>query len=168
LREIPFFRHLNDEELEELEELLEPAGFEAGETIFEEGGPEERMYVITAGTVEVHKMVLPGRRQHLATIEAPTVVGEMGLLTEPRAAASVEARTQIQAYAIDRDRFLERLDDDSPAACKVVHEIGRTLANRMARTNETIADIIGQLEAASGEATDFDIFQDRLIREWSF
>jgi CRP/FNR family transcriptional regulator, cyclic AMP receptor protein len=168
LRDVPFFRHLTDEELEELEELLEPAGFEAGETIFEEGGPEERLYVITAGTVEVHKMVLPGRHQHLATIEAPTVVGEMGLLTEPRAAASVQARTPIQAYAIDRDRFLERLDDDSPAACKVVHEIGRTLANRMARTNKTIADIIGQLEDASGEATDFDIFQDRLIREWSF
>jgi CRP/FNR family cyclic AMP-dependent transcriptional regulator len=168
LRDVPFFRHLTDEELEELEELLEPAGFEAEETIFEEGGPEERLYVIIAGTVEVHKMVLPGRRQHLATIEAPTVVGEMGLLTEPRAAASVEARTPIQAYAIDRDRFLERLDDDSPAACKVVHEIGRTLADRMARTNETIADIIGQLEDTSGEATDFDIFQDRLIREWSF
>jgi CRP/FNR family transcriptional regulator, cyclic AMP receptor protein len=168
LRDVPFFRDLTDEELEELEELLEPAGFEAGETIFEEGGPEGRLYVITAGTVDVHKMVLPGRRQHLATIEAPTVVGEMGLLTEPRAAASVEARTLIRAYAIDRDRFLERLDDDSPAACKVVHEIGRTLANRMARTNETIADIIGQLEDASGEVTDFDIFQDRLIREWSF
>jgi CRP/FNR family cyclic AMP-dependent transcriptional regulator len=168
LRDVPFFRHLNDEELEELEELLEPASFEAGETIFEEGGPEERLYVITAGTVEVHKMVLPGRRQHLATIEAPTVVGEMGLLTEPRAAASVEARAPIQAYGIDRDRFLEMLDDDSPAACKVVHEIGRTLANRMARTNETVADIIGQLEVAGGEAPDFDIFQDRLIREWSF
>ena len=168
MRDVPFFRHLTDEEREELEELLEPAGFEAGETIFEEGGPEERLYVITAGTVEVHKMVLPGRSQRLATIDAPTVVGEMGLLTEPRAAASVEARTPIQAYAIDRDRFLERLDDDSPAACKVVHEIGRTLANRMARTNETIADIIGQLEAASGEATDLDVFQDRLIREWSF
>ena len=47
--------------------------------------------MITSGTVEVYKTVLPGRRQHLATIEAPTVVGEMGLLTEPRAAASVEA-----------------------------------------------------------------------------
>jgi CRP/FNR family transcriptional regulator, cyclic AMP receptor protein len=168
LRDVPFFRHLTEEEREELEELLEPAGFEAGETIFEEGGPEERLYVITAGSVEVYKMVLPGRRQTLATIEAPTVVGEMGLLTEPRAAASVEARTPIRAYAIDRDRFLERLDEDSAAACKVVHEIGRTLANRLARTNETIADIIGQLEVASGEATDFDIFQDRLIREWFY
>src|SRR5215213_10204519 len=93
LKDVPLFRHLNHEELEE---LLEPAGFETGETIFEEGGPEERLYVITSGTVEVHKMVLPGRRQHLATIQAPTVVGEMGLLTEPRAAASVEARTSVE------------------------------------------------------------------------
>ncbi len=167
LRDVPFFRHLNEEELEELEELLVPASFEAGETIFEEGGPEERLYVITSGTVEVHKAVLPGRRQHLATIEAPTVVGEMGLLTEPRATASVEARTYVEAYGIDRDRFLEMLDDDSPAACKVVYEIGRTLADRMARTDESIADILGQLERAD-EATDFDVFQDRLIRDWSF
>ena len=167
LRDEPFFRHLNDEEREELEELLEPASFEAGETIFEEGGPEERLYVITSGTAEVHKMVLPGRRQHLATIEAPTVVGEMGLLTEPRAAASVEAMTRVEAHSIDRDRFLEMLDADSPAACKVVYEIGRTLAARMARTDASIADIIAQLEGA-GEAADFEVFQDKLIRDWSF
>jgi CRP/FNR family transcriptional regulator, cyclic AMP receptor protein len=115
----------------------------------------------------VHKMVLPGRRQHLATIEAPTVVGEMGLLTEPRATATVEATTHLEAYSVDRDRFLEMLDDDSPAACKVVYEIGRTLAGRMARTDESIADIIGQLERAD-ETTDLDLFQDRLIREWTF
>jgi len=167
LRDVPLFRHLNEEEREELEELLEPASFEAGETIFEEGGPEERLYVITSGTVEVHKMVIPGRRQHLATVEAPTVVGEMGLLTEPRAAASVEARTRVEAHSIDRDRFLEMLDADSPAACKVVYEIGRTLAARMARTDASIAGIIRQLEEA-GEATDFEVFQDRLIRDWSF
>jgi CRP/FNR family cyclic AMP-dependent transcriptional regulator len=169
LKDVPFFKHLDDEEREELEELLEAASFEAGESIFEEGGPEEKLYVITSGTVEVHKMVPPGRRQHLATIEAPTIVGEMGLLTEPRAAASVEARTSIEAYGIDRDRFLEMLDDDSPAACKVVHEIGRTLAGRMARTDEAIADIIGQLESTGGSyIMDFDIFQDRLIRDWPF
>jgi CRP/FNR family cyclic AMP-dependent transcriptional regulator len=167
LKGVPLFRHLSDEEREELEELLEPVSFEAGETIFEEGGPEESLYVITSGAAEVHKGVLPGRRQQLATIEAPTVVGEMGLLTEPRAAASVEARTPIEAYSIDRDRFLEMLDDDSPAACKVIYEIGRTLADRMARTDASIADIIGQLEGTD-EVTDFEIFQDRLLRDWSF
>ncbi|HEX2182395.1 MAG TPA: cyclic nucleotide-binding domain-containing protein [Rubrobacteraceae bacterium] len=169
LRDVPLFQHLNDEELEELEDLLEPAGFEAGETIFEESGPEERLYVITSGVVEVHKTVLPGRQQHLATLRAPTVVGEMGLLTEPRATASVRARTGIVAYGIDRDRFLEMLDADSPAACKVVYEIGRTLAARMARTDESIAGIIAQLEnAGNDDFADFEVFQDRLIREWSF
>ena len=167
LRDVPLFRHLNDEEREELEELLEPAGFEAGETVFEEGGPEERLYVITSGTVEVHKGVLPGRRQHLATIEAPTVVGEMGLLTEPRAAASVEAKTSVEAYGIDRDHFLEMLDADSPAACKVIYEIGRTLSERMAKTDRSVVEIIARLEDAD-EATDTDVFRDHLIREWSF
>ena len=169
LRDVPFFRHLNDNELEELQGLLEPAHFEAGETIFEEGGSEERLYVITSGTVEVHKRVIPGRRQHLATMVAPTVVGEMGLLTEPRAAASVETKGRVEAYAIDRNRFLEMLDADSPAACKVVYEIGRTLAARMAKTNEATASLIAQLErSGAGDVTDFEIFQDRLLQEWPF
>jgi len=77
LGDVPIFKHLDAEEQTELEELLEPASFEAGEMIFDEGGPEERLYVITAGTVEVCKRVLPGRRQRLATVEAPSVVGEM-------------------------------------------------------------------------------------------
>ena len=167
LKDIPLFRHLDDEEREELEELLEPASFEAGETIFEEGGPEGRLYVIISGSVEVHKSVLPGRRQHLATVAAPTVVGEMGLLTEPRAAASVEATTRIEAYGIDRDRFLELLDADSPAACKVIYEIGRTLSERMAKTDRSVAEIIARLEDNRGTA-DIDVFRDRLIQEWSF
>ena len=164
---VPYFGHLDDEERAELEELLESASFEAGDVIFEEGGPEGRLYIITSGTAEVYKSVLPGRREHLATLEAPTVVGEMGLLTEPRAAASVEAITYVEAHGIDRDRFLEMLDADSPAACKVIYEIGRTLAARMARTDASIADIIGQLEE-DDEAPDFEVFQDKLIRDWSF
>lgn len=167
LQDIPFFRHLSEEEREELEELLEPASFAAGQTVFEEGGPEERLYVISSGTLEVYKEVLPGRRQHLATVRAPTVVGEMGLLTEPRAAAGVVAKTPVEAYGIDRDRFLEMLDADSPAACKVVYEIGRTLAQRMDKTDEAIAGVVARLEAAgSHDNRDADVFRDQLIEEW--
>ncbi len=167
LRGVPYFGHLDAEERAELEELLEPASFEQGEVIFEEGGPEGRLYVITSGTAEVYKSVLPGRREHLATLEAPTVVGEMGLLTEPRAAASVEARTPMEAYGIDRDRFLELLDADSPAACKVIYEIGRTLSERMAKTDRAVEKIIARLEEAD-QASDADVFRDHLIREWAF
>jgi CRP/FNR family cyclic AMP-dependent transcriptional regulator len=168
LSDVPIFKHLDEDERAEFEELLEPASFETGQRIFEEGAPEERLYVITSGTVEVYKSVLPGRRQRLATIEAPTVVGEMGLLTEPRAAASVEAMTMVEAHGVGRDRLLEMLDADSPAACKLVYEIGRTLAERMAATNETVAEVISRLENAVGRSEDIDVFRDQLIQDWSF
>src|SRR5215212_5997911 len=128
LKDVPIFEHLDDDERAELEELLEPVSFKAGQRIFEEGAPEERLFVITSGTVEVYKGLAPGRRQLLARIEAPTVIGEMGLLTEPRATASVEALTRVEAHGVGRDRLLEMLDADSPAACKLIYEIGRTLA----------------------------------------
>jgi CRP-like cAMP-binding protein len=168
LSEVPIFKHLDEDERAEFEELSEPVRFEAGQRIFEEGAPEERLYVITSGTVEVYKSVLPGRRQRLAIIEAPTVVGEMGLLTEPRAAASVEAMTKVEAHGVGRDRLLEMLDADSPAACKLVYEIGRTLAERMAATNETVAEVISRLENTVGRSEDIDVFRDQLIQDWSF
>ena len=168
LSDVPIFKHLDEDERAEFEELLEPARFETGQRIFEEGAPEERLYVITSGTVEVYKSVLPGRRQRLAIIEAPTVVGEMGLLTEPRAAASVEAMTMVEAHGISRDRLLEMLDADSPAACKLVYEIGRTLAERMASTNETVAEVISRLENTAARGfEDIDVFRDQLVQDWS-
>lgn len=169
LRDVPLFEHLSGEEREELGGLLEAAGFSAGETLIEEGRKEEQLYILTSGTVEVYKRLLPGRGQLLATIEAPSVVGEMGLLTEPKAAASVVAKTGIEAYAIGRDPFLSLLEKDSPAACKVVYELGRTLAERMAKTDDSIAEIIAQLDHTDRSGSrDLNVFQDKLIREWSF
>ncbi|MGH3089211.1 MAG: cyclic nucleotide-binding domain-containing protein [Rubrobacteraceae bacterium] len=165
LDETPLFKRLDPEERAELEELLEPAYFDAGEAIFEEDGPEEWLYVLTTGTVEVHKQVLPGRAQLLAEMSAPTVVGEMGLLTEPKAAASVVARTSVEAHGIKREDFLSMLDENSMAACKVVHEIGKTLAERMAKTDESISGILSRLETRD---LDLDVFQDSLMREWGF
>jgi CRP/FNR family transcriptional regulator, cyclic AMP receptor protein len=169
LRDVPIFKHLDEDERAEFEELSEPMSFEAGETILEEGAPEGRLYVLTSGTVEVYKKILPGRRQRLATIEAPTVIGEMGLLTEPRAAASVEAITRVEAHGLGRDRLLEMLDADSPAACKLVYEIGRTLAERIAATNETVAEVISRLEnTAARGSEDIDVFRDQLVQDWGF
>ena len=146
LRDVPIFKHLDADERAEFEELSEPASFEAGQMIFEEGAPEERLYVITSGTAEVYKTILPGRRQHLATIEAPTVVGEMGLLTEPRAAASVEAITRVEAHGVGRDRLLEMLDADSPQPASSSTRSGAPSPNAWPTTNATVAEVVFRLE----------------------
>jgi CRP-like cAMP-binding protein len=84
LEELPLFKDLTLEEKAELEALFEPTSFEAREAILKEDGPENYLYVLTSGVVEVNKEVFLGRLQHLATVEAPTVVGEIGLMTNPR------------------------------------------------------------------------------------
>jgi hypothetical protein len=61
------------------------------------------------------------------------------------------------------------LDADSPAACKLVYEIGRTLAERMAATNETVAEVISRLENTAVRGSEnIDVFRDQLIQDWSF
>jgi CRP/FNR family cyclic AMP-dependent transcriptional regulator len=167
LEGLPLFKDLTPEEKAELEALFEPASFEAGEAILKEDSLAKYLYVLTSGAVEVHKEVFPGRLQHLATIEAPTVVGEIGLMTEPRATATVTARDPVEARRLPREAFLKKLETDSVAAYKIVYEIGRILAERMARTDECVAKIVTQIEDAESNR-DFDVFREKLLKEWSF
>ncbi|WP_166395484.1 cyclic nucleotide-binding domain-containing protein [Rubrobacter marinus] len=167
LETLPLFRSLTPEERSELESLLEPASFAEGEDLITEGGPEEHLYALTSGEVEVHKEVVPGRRQHLATMRAPTVVGEMGLMTTPKATATVTAKSDTAGWRLPRAAFLEKLDAGSVAAHKVAYEIGRTIAGRMADTDEAVARIVARLDDASSDR-DFEVFGDKLMRDWSF
>lgn len=167
LERMPFFENLTAKERDELEALLEPANFDAGEVIIKEGDPAEYLYVLTSGTVDVHKEVFSGRRQLLATLEAPTVVGEVGLLSEPRGTATVTAKDSVEAQRLSREAFLEKLGASSSMAYKLSYEIGRALAEKMAHTDESIAKIIARLEDTESDR-DFNVFREKLTQEWSF
>jgi CRP/FNR family cyclic AMP-dependent transcriptional regulator len=143
LEELPLFKDLTLEEKAELEALFEPTSFEAREAILKEDGPENYLYVLTSGVVEVNKEVFLGRLQHLATVEAPTVVGEIGLMTKPQATATITARGPVEARRLPHEAFVKKLETDSEAAYKVVCEIERILAERMARTEELVRQKAG-------------------------
>ena len=169
LKSLPLFETLTPEELSELELLLETASFAAGDEIITEGGPEEYLYALTSGAVEVHKEVVPGRRQHLASIQAPTVVGEMGLMTDPTATATVTAKGATEGWRLPREAFLKKLEDGSIAAHKVAYEIGRTIAGRMADTDEAVARIVARLDDEHNSSDrDFEVFGDKLMHDWNF
>lgn len=165
---LPLLKNLISEERAELEPLIEEARFEPDERIFSEGRPEEHLYILITGSVEVYKRISSpgGRRHHLASINSPAAIGEMGLLTDGRAAATVEVREPVEAVRIPDKELLKLLDSDSTAAWKIVYELGRTLAERMAQTDESIAEIVGSIDRENYR--DFDVFQDKLLREWSF
>lgn len=87
---IELFRH-NDEYL----------SFEAGDVVFREGDPGDRMFTVIEGQVDIFV------GDHLIdTTEAGGLLGEMAVIdTQPRSATAV-ARTSAKLVPIDQRRFL--------------------------------------------------------------
>ena len=76
--------------------------YRAGESIFREGEPGEKMYVVREGEVElsVHGKVI-------ARIEKGGIFGEMALIDKKPRSATARAGIDCELGPIDEGRFLE-------------------------------------------------------------
>lgn len=106
---IDLFQELTDDERRMVASRLEPAPFAAGDLITRQGAVAHWLYVLAEGAVDVNLEDEKGRRHEIARLDAPTVFGEMGLLTgEPRH-ATVIARTACECYRLRKAAFEEIL-----------------------------------------------------------
>ena len=168
LRQVRFFEFLTEEEREEFAEGSELVTFEVGEEIIEEGAETHDLFVLTSGRVEVRKRIPGGGDRILAEIDATgerTVVGERGLLGESGASATVRAASRVEAIKIPHQTFRRMVSEGRPAAFKLSYRIARTLARRLTRLDEEVAEAIRELERR-GE-TDLEAFRDKLITDWA-
>jgi CRP-like cAMP-binding protein len=100
LRELPAFSNL---ESDELSELLEHGGWmnvAPGEAIIEQGEVGDAFYAIKSGQVEVFE-----DGQQVRTMGPGTHFGEIALLLDVPRTATVQARTPVRAYRLDRNGF---------------------------------------------------------------
>jgi len=107
LRGIPLFSPLGPPVLEQLALHLEPLAFPAGTTIFRQGDPGDRLYLVAAGQVEIS---IDGRavgRQGLGT-----EFGEIALLRDVPRTATVVAATDVELLAMPRQVFLAAVTGD--------------------------------------------------------
>jgi MFS family permease len=101
LRAIPIFSPLSPPVLEHLAARLTPVHAGAGEEIIRRGDHGDRFYVVGSGEVEVMLDGVPPRR------EGPgTYFGEIALLRDVPRTATVQAATDVELFALDRDDFL--------------------------------------------------------------
>jgi CRP/FNR family cyclic AMP-dependent transcriptional regulator len=131
-------RSLTAEEAEQVAQVLVPMHVAAGQSVIREGDAPGGLYVLFKGAVEVSKRTPDGGQQTLARIEAPTVVGEMSLITERPHSATVIALTDCELRMLTRAQFRRLITGDSLAAYKVVASIAEVLAGRLARIDEKI------------------------------
>ena len=79
-------------------DVFASVAFSAGERFISQGDPDTTVYVLTAGAVRITRS-RDGHAEEVATLEAPTIVGELAAFSQARN-ADVTAQTPVEALAI--------------------------------------------------------------------
>lgn len=127
IESVDLFHSLTPAERSFMADHLRYAPFAIGETCTKQGAVAHWLYILTSGKVEVRRHA-EGEAQStmLATIEAPGIFGEMGLMAgEPRA-ADVVAVTDVECYRLDKPG-LQRILEERP---EIAEQFSKTIAKR--------------------------------------
>ena len=121
-----------------LTKQLPPVDFARRWTVFAEGEPADRLYIIISGKVKIsHRS--PDGREHLLAIMGPQdMFGELSVFDDGPRTASATTLTEVRAVSLDRDTLRGWMAD----CPEVAEQLLRVLARRLRRTNTKLTDQI--------------------------
>jgi signal transduction histidine kinase/predicted CoA-binding protein len=122
LKTVPLFADFSEADLDRLCEMVTEVRLPAGETLFCEGDPGDRAYVIRSGELQVVKQS-SGREVLLAVRGAGDVIGEMSLLEDAPRMATVRAHTDAVLLAIEEAQVNELIHTSASAARSMFYTV---------------------------------------------
>jgi CRP-like cAMP-binding protein len=167
LRNVGFFEFLSDKERLEFADTAELAVFAPGEVLIEEGAALDSLFVLTSGRVEVRKSIGDRGDSLLAVLDTKNermLLGELSLLDDRGASATVRAQEETKAVKIPHETFRTMIREGRTAAYKLAYHISHILAKRLAHMNEEIVGMVREIEGR-GE-TDLEKFR-KMLTEWT-
>ena len=107
------------------------------------GHDDHELFLIRRGTV---KLMVPIRKKdlyHMATSGPGEIIGGMGLMEATSHAADALAMTDVEVYALTREKFEVLVADHPHLHRRIVESVARSLSSRLRTT-------IGELQALRG------------------
>jgi CRP-like cAMP-binding protein len=121
-----------------LTKQLRPVDFPRGYTMFAEGEPGDRLYIIVSGKVKIGRRA-PDGREHLLTIMGPSdMFGELSIFDPGPRTSTATTITEVCAVSMDRDALRAWIADRPQIAERLL----RVLARRLRRTNNNLTNLI--------------------------
>lgn len=152
LQKIPLFRRIDAHSLAILTQFLHEEEYQDGETIFRERDPGGSMYAIESGAVVISKVIdwQDHTEKTLAILPAGAFFGEGGLLENDARSANVRARGHTRVIRVDRDGFLQVLQEAPLSAIQVLFGITRIINARLRQTSHELVTLFdtGKLAGA--------------------
>jgi len=137
-------RELNASQVEQLAQATVNRKIEVGHALLNEGDRPSGLMFLLQGQVEILKQGANGQRQALAKVDAPSLLGEMSLITDRPAVATVMAVTECDYQLLTKPQFQRLIASESLAAYKLVVVIATVLAQRLAQIDRKVLELSGQ------------------------
>ncbi len=132
LRNIPFFKDLDETVLEAISRRLQREHYHKGAAVFVEDDPGDCMYIIESGQVKI--AVERGSQEKIFSYLGPgNFFGEMALLLGERRSATARVVIDADVLVLRKNDFDELLEIHPQIALMMSQELGR----RLTRSNQT-------------------------------
>jgi CRP/FNR family transcriptional regulator, cyclic AMP receptor protein len=136
-------RAVTSQQIEQLAQASVGQKVAAGHALMNEGDRPSGLVFLLHGGVEILKHGPDGQRQSLAKIDAPTLLGEMSLITDRPTSATVMAVTECELQLLTKAQFQRLIAGDSIAAYKLIMTIAGVLAERLAKLDRKVIELTG-------------------------
>jgi CRP-like cAMP-binding protein len=136
-------RGLTPQQVEQLAQALVGQKVAAGHALMNEGDRPSGLVLLLQGGVEIFKHGPDGQRQSLAKVDAPTLLGEMSLITDRPSSATVMALSECELQLLTKAQFQRLIASDNIAAYKLVMIVAGVLAERLAKLDRKILELTG-------------------------
>jgi CRP/FNR family cyclic AMP-dependent transcriptional regulator len=138
VRRAPLFAALDDEAATALLASMEQVELPRGGILFNEGEPGDRLYVITTGKIKLGRTSPDGRENLLAVLGPGEMFGELSLFDPGPRTATATAVSDVVVVGLGNADLQEWLSGRPDVAKHLL----QALAQRLRRTNESLADLV--------------------------
>jgi CRP/FNR family transcriptional regulator, cyclic AMP receptor protein len=159
-------RGLTFEQTEQIIKAMVAVNVEAGAVLYHEDENSKGLFVLLDGSMEILKRDTAGADRRIAVVAAPTVVGEMSLLTDRPHSATVRALSGCESRLLTRAQFERLLQAESLAAYKIVLTLADVIAKRLNKMDEKVLELTRQGGPPPGVEELAD-YKQKLFNEWS-
>ena len=179
LRDIPLFQTMDDEERAAVAALTEEVHFAQGQRLFHEHDTGGICYLLRQGRVELSVLDETGQKLVVDVVEPGELFGELSLFDGGNRSAGAIALTDVDAFVLERDEFLDFLRRKPDAALDVLAALTKRIRradallkhriqnpNEIIQERETVGNRIADAVAAFGGSWRFIIIFCSFMLVW--
>lgn len=137
LQHISLFQDLDDKQSTLILGLVKEVKLKAGEKVIEEGQAGTNLYMMCAGQVKIVRE-FDGQKFVLAELGPYDFFGEMALIDDFAASATVEAITEVTVLQLSRADFKALLKTSSDLSSILWEALARNLNTKIRKTDDLV------------------------------